>query len=212
MARGTHNREGREMITKFLRKIALLGGVLLVSMSIGVPSAFAWGIKITEVFVDVPDTGHITIIGKGFGSDSLKVKLGERGSLVIISATDTEIVAELPPGISAGDYLLTVSAGMFRRKHHDLTIDQGPGVLNFYFRTAISSVADGGVKNISVSCDPGDVVTGGGFDAGGSQDTVIFDSFPEDASTWNVGLLNPSGGVTAEIGFKVYAVCADIAP
>ena len=55
MAIGTHKREGRGMIVNFLRKITLLGGVLLISMLIGGRSSLAFG-AIEQVFLDFDNT------------------------------------------------------------------------------------------------------------------------------------------------------------
>ncbi|MDT7042851.1 hypothetical protein [Candidatus Nitronereus thalassa] len=62
--------------------------------------------KITEAFADV-SAGEVEIIGTNFGNNP-DVKLGEFGFLNVTLATDTKIIADLPVGILAGDYLLKV--------------------------------------------------------------------------------------------------------
>lgn len=123
------------MITRFLKRTALLGGVLLVSMSIGGRSVLAappgpgppgGRLNITEVFVDAPADGQITIMGENFlFGGTPDVTLGDFGSLTIVAApTDNQIVANLPAAIPAGDYLLTVSTGTGQTENdeYDLTI------------------------------------------------------------------------------------------
>lgn len=89
-------------------------------------------LNVVQVFVDDPtDPTNITIVGTDleFGSGPLTVTLGEYvDPLVITSATDTEIVAELPASIAEGDYLLTVSngGGQSQNDEYDLTIGFGP--------------------------------------------------------------------------------------
>ena len=63
---------------------------------------------IREVFVDVPLAGQATIIGEGFGT-APTVEFGEFGETLIVFATDTEIIIDLPTA-DAGDYLIIVTA------------------------------------------------------------------------------------------------------
>jgi Collagen triple helix repeat (20 copies) len=61
---------------------------------------------ITEAFADV-SAGEVEINGTNFGTNP-DVELGEFGLLNITLATDSKIIADLPVGILAGDYLLKV--------------------------------------------------------------------------------------------------------
>lgn len=118
---------------RFLERTTLFAGMFLIFMSI---SAYTFAappgghLNITEVLVDVPDVGLITIKGADldFGN-SLVVTLGEFGSLAIISVTDFMIVAELPVDIPDGEYLLTVSRGRGQSQNDefDLTISGESG-------------------------------------------------------------------------------------
>ena len=82
-------------------------------------------LKITEVLVDSEDD-TLTITGRNFDlRGNLRVQLGELGDLLIVGVPSaTEIVAGLPPDLTAGDYLLKVSRGQWNRKKDafDLTI------------------------------------------------------------------------------------------
>ena len=83
-------------------------------------------LSIIEVSVDL-ENDELTITGESldFGPKSLEVTLGTIGPLTIIgSPTDTTIVAGLPPNITPGDYLLTVSRGNgeSQQDEHHLTV------------------------------------------------------------------------------------------
>ncbi len=82
-------------------------------------------LKITEVFVNNEDD-TLTITGRNFDlRGNLRVQLGQLGDLPIVGIqSDTEIVAGIPPDLTAGDYLLKVSRGRQNRKKDtfDLTI------------------------------------------------------------------------------------------
>jgi hypothetical protein len=56
------------------------------------------------------DAGHVFIHGAGFGSRAPHVRLAGT-TLTVVSHSPTDIVAEAPPGLTAGDYLLTVRGG-----------------------------------------------------------------------------------------------------
>ncbi len=136
------------MITKFLRMTALLGGVLLVSMSMVGQSAWAARpgpappgdhLDITEVLVDF-GTDTITITGEHLdhGPGPLVVTLGDANNIGDITddctpdfASDPQTIvcdlsssSGLPPD---GDYQLTVSrgAGQSQNDAYDLTIAGG---------------------------------------------------------------------------------------
>ena len=120
------------MRTKRLPQLipSLLIGVSLVFLA---SSAWATFLKkdpqILEVFVS-PDQREVLILGKHFPKNP-QVSLGDQGLLLVQSgSTDTEIRADLPPALEAGDYLLTVSNGKkYKRKsaEYNLTIGtEGP--------------------------------------------------------------------------------------
>lgn len=84
-------------------------------------------LTITEVTVGVPTSNLLTIVGRNLDNGpNLEVTLGEfPGTLVVVSATATEILAGLPSPLPVGDYLLTVSTGNGpnRQDTYDLTVE-----------------------------------------------------------------------------------------
>jgi len=83
---------------------------LLMSARQALPAGPPWPPEITEVTVSL-SSNTVSIIGKDFDAHvAPTVILGTTG-LIVSSFSATEIVAKLPAGISAGDYLLTVSTG-----------------------------------------------------------------------------------------------------
>ena len=114
------------------RLVNLLGIVVSVVLIAGPvwakinPHSNGKHLNIIEVAIDL-ENDELTITGESldFGPDSLEVTLGTIGPLTIIgSATDTTIVAGLPPNMTPGDYLLTVSRGIGETQHdeHHLTV------------------------------------------------------------------------------------------
>jgi len=85
-------------------------------------------LTITEVVVGAPTPDLLRIIGSNLDNGpNVDVTLGEfPGSLVVVSATATEILAGLPSPLPAGDYLLTVSTGNgpSRQDSYDLTVER----------------------------------------------------------------------------------------
>ena len=129
------------MIVKLLRRIVLLSGILLLSMSVFGQAVFAappnaappgGHLNITEVFVTFGPPDTLTIMGEdfGFGPGPLVVTLGDFDPLTIVSATPTTIVVNCPPDGSNiptcldGDFLLTASNGngQSQNDEYDLTI------------------------------------------------------------------------------------------
>ena len=118
-------------ILKRVRKIStpgLLGGLGLVMLAFGqAATAQPSQLRITEVLVDDPVANQLTINGIDFDSGGNPiVTLGEfPGTLAVVpTPTATEIIVELPPALTAGDYLLTVTTGggTGRTDSYDLTI------------------------------------------------------------------------------------------
>lgn len=102
----------------FLRKACLLSGVFLLCLLVIGNSTLARQkdnppppqLLITSVQVDF-ESGLITINGSNFANgDYPTVTLGEY-DLSVDECYDDKIVAIVPEGVSAGDYLLTVSTG-----------------------------------------------------------------------------------------------------
>ena len=91
-------------------------------------------LTITEVTVDAPTPGLLTIEGRNLDNGSnLAVTLGDSPvPLSILTAGSTQVVATLPDPMTPGDYLLIASTGMgaSRRDVYDLTVGavgpQGP--------------------------------------------------------------------------------------
>ena len=125
---------------KFLNRILGASVLLIVCFSLAMaakPAPPGGHLNVIQVLVDDPnDPTSITIVGEDllFGGGPPTITLGEYvDELVIVgTATDTEITAELPENIDAGDYLLTVSNGngQSQNDEYDLTIGavgpQGP--------------------------------------------------------------------------------------
>lgn len=83
-------------------------------------------LTITEVTVGAPTSDLLRIVGSNLDNGPiLDITLGEfPGSLGVVSATSSEILAGLPSPLPDGDYLLTVSTGngLSRRDVYDLTV------------------------------------------------------------------------------------------
>jgi hypothetical protein len=70
---------------------------------------------------------------------------------------------------------------------------------------------NGGGVGTTVSCPSGDLVTGGGWKAGGGVNAyLIVTESHSDGQGWHVLFLNPSDGVTFLV--DVYAECLDVTP
>jgi len=87
-------------------------------------------VTILTVSVDL-DAQTITVTGENFdiGPDPTTVSLGGFGNLNITTNTGNLIIADLPGGIPAGDYVLSVSSGPGKRKNDEKSITigaQGP--------------------------------------------------------------------------------------
>ncbi len=107
------------MAKKESRLITFLIIVVGIALIASVTHATEWtnkrprgGCVITEVFVDhAPDPITATIYGKNFKCKKLIVTLGEYVDPLYIqecSADSDEMTVELPSGILAGDYMLTI--------------------------------------------------------------------------------------------------------
>lgn len=92
---------------------SLVGFLALAVITFGQVATAAAQVVITEVFVDSPLPDQVTINGMNFDNGPrLEVTLGEfTAPLVIVNAAPNQIVADLPGGLVAGDYLLSVTTG-----------------------------------------------------------------------------------------------------
>ncbi len=81
--------------------------------SVAAPTSVSDGVPqipiITSTLVNAPSAGRITINGSSFGTTQPVVKLVTTTLAVQAGFTNTQIVATLPSGLSAGGYLLTVT-------------------------------------------------------------------------------------------------------
>jgi len=90
--------------------------------------------------------------------------------------------------------------------------DGAPGSVNTYVRIARSeAVSPGGITTQTVSCDSGDIVTGGGheptnFDSLSSSNPILTDPL----TTWKGSMKYIGTSGTAFL--TVFVVCADITP
>ena len=121
------------MLMKSFISVSFLGIWALVA-SLPAQTAFASSsdstLEITEVILEFPNPGQITILGANFPDlAKLKVSLGEFGQLnvVAVSPDHTSIVADLPSAIGPGDYILSaykVKKGPFCENHHSRYCDE----------------------------------------------------------------------------------------
>lgn len=86
---------------------------------------------------------------------------------------------------------------------------QGPaGVLGFYSRSGMSSISAFVCDVLTVNCDAGDDVTGGGLELSTTElDPQI--SKPDGTTGWTVGVCNTAASAR---DLTVYALCADLTP
>ena len=92
---------------------SLLGFLGLAVLIFGQAATASAQVTITEVHVDLPLPNQVTINGSDFDSGpNLVVTLGEFPQLVpVIPPAPNQIIANLPPGMPVGDFLLTVTTG-----------------------------------------------------------------------------------------------------
>jgi hypothetical protein len=116
------------LLVGFLSSIMMVGQLAFAAE----PSPPGGHLNITEVFVNQPAPGQITIMGADldFGGTPV-VTLGDFGPLTLVGTpTATQIVVECPPDADsipicqAGDFLLTVSTGngQSQNDEYDLTV------------------------------------------------------------------------------------------
>jgi IPT/TIG domain len=116
------------MVTIIIKSIS---AVFILSILIASNSFAAQPqVTINEVMVDF-NSQSISIMGENFdiGPNSTTVSLGGFGNLNITINSSNLLVADLPNGISPGDYLLSVSSGPGPRKNAEESITigaQGP--------------------------------------------------------------------------------------
>ena len=106
---------------------SLLGFLGVAALTLGQTATATAQVTNTQVFVDDPVAGQMTIEGQNFDNGpNLVVTLGEFGQPLafVIPPTPNEIIAQLPGGLTAGDFLLTVETGggPNRQDTYDLTI------------------------------------------------------------------------------------------
>ncbi len=212
-------------ILQTISTLTLSLAVFIISpTAAGVPPIDPAGHHLTiwEVAVDFDENvslyGQLTIRGTNFDlGNSLVVTLGEAAvPLVIVSATGTEIVADLPGPFPAGDYLLTVSAGPGEVKNdeYDLTLTLGPAgpTLSVIELDETCTVANGAFSVCAKQCPDDRVPTGGGFftqgmsGANNSPHPVVHQS-NRFFNGWVVAVFNDLG---TDLDFKVFVECAKL--
>ena len=106
--------------------------ILFIMVTLIASSAVAQKPQVTinEVMVDF-DSQSISIMGENFdiGPNPTTVSLGGFGNLNITTNTSNLLMADLPNGVPAGDYLLSVSSGPGPKKNAQQSITigaQGP--------------------------------------------------------------------------------------
>jgi hypothetical protein len=82
---------------------------------------------------------------------------------------------------------------------------QGP-TLRFYQRRLVGSICRSCLDWVSVSCDPGDLATGGGWELVDYMD--VYESYAWDSDTWRVIAHNPS--TTEARSLEAQVICASI--
>jgi microcystin-dependent protein len=105
----------------------LLVAIMFAGSTQAAPAAQLPGqhLNVEQVFIVPGNPDTLLIMGNDFDfGKPLAVELGDLGALVIVSATATQIVAELPDGLPYGDYLVTVSTGKGQSQNdeYDLTL------------------------------------------------------------------------------------------
>ena len=82
--------------------------------------------------------------------------------------------------------------------------------MDYYVRASASySFGSGNQTGTAIAvCDPGDVVTGGGFTTALGANFVVNSSLPSASDTWTVAGSKSGGG----FDLTAYAVCADFTP
>ena len=225
------------MVSRVFRQTALIGLILLATLSVGqsAPKPPGQHLSITEVSVIFGPPDIIVIKGEDFDFGSpLDVALGEFGSLFLTSASGTEIIADLPVNIPDGDYLLTVSTGngQSQNDEYDLTIGavgpqgeqgpqgpQGPPGLSGYEQvsnqtTNPGNLGSGSVFSVVAQCPGGKKVLGGGIRLSGQAsvlaDLRVFESQPSSSMAWRAAaiLVGPPNPPAGSATLKAFAVCA----
>lgn len=90
----------------------------------------------------------------------------------------------------------------------------GPAAkLTFYTVEIRGSVPDARIGTITASCDPGDVVTGGGYHMTSTVATQasVISSAPQEDTGWSALMLNPPGGFE-RMAVTVFARCMVVKP
>jgi hypothetical protein len=68
-------------------------------------------------------------------------------------------------------------------------------------------VAPGKRKTVLMSCSPGKILLGGGYDAGKCDDCSGINSHPSSSNSWETTLMNKMSDRSANL--KVYVICAE---
>lgn len=68
-------------------------------------------------------------------------------------------------------------------------------------------VNPGQKKTVLMSCSPGKILLGGGYNASGCDGCSAETNYPSNTNSWETTLTNPNGSKT--IGLKVYVTCAE---
>lgn len=117
-------------VIKYFSVIVLLTLSSLSALANHQSTSVGKGLNISVVAIQPGTPQLLKITGSGLISNQVAdVILGDLGSLIILSNTATEIIAELPVGIANGDYLLTVSIGngQSQNDEYDLSVGEvGP--------------------------------------------------------------------------------------
>lgn len=85
----------------------------------------------------------------------------------------------------------------------------GPGITETYLRSVAHEVPANSPDALNVGCDPGDLLTGGGYN-GGEAEMTVFNSAPRlgpSGLTWAVSVLNESNSSKL---VSAFAVCAKV--
>ncbi len=180
-------------------KLILIGAFVVLLLAIGVTWTYAQTEVVTYYACVNNASGTIHLIGadESCNNNEARIEWNNQG----------------PPG-SQGDKGDQGLPGLKGDKG-----DQGdpgmPGILGFYTRTALVNVPPSTFGEAYADCDPGDVVTGGGFQlqAGieGVNEVWVTYSRPANLnSSWYVRILNYAEFI--DVGLVSMAVCADLTP
>jgi hypothetical protein len=84
-----------------------------------------------------------------------------------------------------------------------------PGILTIYTVADTVVVPPATLGTLTMTCAPGDFVTGGGFEMFGPTQGILVANIPANSSSW---LVEANNTATTPFDLDGYAICADLTP